>query len=241
MNDAASTDGSKTGGSKFPVSESMGRMLAGIGALFLIVAFFLPWWSMDLSVDIQRAEDAMSSPKRMAEMGDAIISNIDWYMENLTLQMLLEPIYEDVIRGALIDGGGEPRHGDVSFGLGGGKTTVGWLGLLLGIMALMPCVVSKLVPGQDGWVKVAEACLGFLVVPFLVALGIFVITTPGENLDFGAVELSQGISVGPFIALAGALCMLVAFACSIISGARGVESHMGVQPGAAESAPSAEA
>jgi len=85
-----------------PGGPSLGSILTIAGAVLLIAALFLPWWSANVNSgrrsveELDDLEDAFEdSPKIIIELADATVYNLDWYVYHLTPQMIAESLYEN--------------------------------------------------------------------------------------------------------------------------------------------------
>ncbi len=261
-------------------------LLASIGAGLLVVAFFLPWWSADAEFEgkpekaLKVAGNALEdNPELALDIADAVVGNIDWYLENLTVQMIVEPAYDEMreylqaglaykkrrnkvwrrvqeLERELDEGSGgridweerykretelrgkveeelgtleEPELRELNFAvrLFGWKTGVGTAALALAVVTLLIVLSARhfKVLQRQRWI--ADLLLLCAAVILAIYIAVFFIATPGENVEIpNAIEFSQGVSVGVFVAIVGVGWLIAGLARSGLAGVRRLQEAL---------------
>ncbi|TFG87538.1 MAG: hypothetical protein E4H18_03425 [Hyphomicrobiales bacterium] len=217
------------------VSAPLWRFVAMGGAALMILSFFLPWWSIDFfelkrpqRPELDRAaamssagretyEDAQKDyEKKLAEY-KKVDEAFDKQMESLQQATVDTQLFAvDVLsRKAITKLNPREKGSATAFGWGPGSGIVTFIfGLIILPLMLVPMFVSIL--KKWSWaMSMPAAVLGLVV---LILSVVFWIGSPGENVS-GMVE--QGVSIGPFVALAGGLAAAGGAALTGICGLMG--------------------
>lgn len=217
------------------------RVLMVCGAGILVVSFFLPWWSA--TIDVGAVQD-VKGPDELTEMaldlGEVAANKITWYIENVPIHKVTKPLFEEfepVIRRQMGPGGGgygsrrssrsyrRPedvlKELELSVTLFGWDTTTGILCLCFGGAAIGFLLLSFVRDAFGPWTWLGEFALSALMLPLVALSLIWWIGSPGKNVD---PVLSQGVSVGPFLALVGSAVAMVAGAINSMAGSKAARS-----------------
>ncbi len=183
-------------------SGAIWPFLAMGGAALMLISFFLPWWSIDLSegkrpkrgeltdeAARKRYENDLKAYQADVEAaGEAMQDGTDFYRDAIS---------KSAWRGLNKKGGGSASA--FGWNVGSGITA-----FIFSLLVLPMLIVPMFVPILKKWswaMAMPAAVMGLIA--FILAF-VFWLSSPGENVS-GLVE--QGVSVGPFIALVGGLAV----------------------------------
>jgi len=195
--------GAKAGG------LSMLKLGVMIGAFLMFLSFFLPWWGIDLGYTPPKqgctAEQTQKDGDERKELGEVIEENGEFYDKVLS---------KDQIR-KLVENSGKAVNGQKgnwsgsAFGFDFGRGVVSFIFGLLVLALVTPLLFVKFLQKWAWTVMLPAAVMG--LVCLILALTVW-IGTPGKDVSGATVKWSQGVSIGPFIAMPGAALMAAAAA-----------------------------
>lgn len=208
------------------------RMAMLLGGILMAVAFFLPWWSVDLDPEKMKRWDN-DDQFELAEIG---LDNSDWYIDHFYGPAVGKRIFNEFkpfLRDQLDyqrrsaeywskqDGrrgrgdGDAPKRPEMpeefSFSIWGSDTSTATYGLIGAVLIVVVVGAWRYLPGVGDRLWVVDLVIALIAVGVVISAIIWCIVCPGEDIGSG---LKQGISVGPFLALAGGLLALVPAALS---------------------------
>jgi hypothetical protein len=164
-------------------------------------------------IDRELTDAIEEDPHLVLEAADAIIGNIDWYLQNLTLQTVAESVYDryrDDLEEMIdyqaarheiyendrdsddyeatrkkIDALDKPDdlELDVTVSLKGYNTSAGLAGVYVSILAALLLFIPTVAGVLKPWIWIGETLLFCGVVLLLLCTAMFMATSPGENLD----------------------------------------------------------
>ncbi len=221
----------------------LGAVLTVAGAALLLAAFFLPWWSATVNVELDGAdpfralgtarEGLQEDPDVILDFADAAVYSIDWYAEDLTPQAIIEPLYGAIRPFLLKVARHEVSRGrrrrprlyglDLTIRRFGWKTGAGTLAMVLAVVTLLARLLPIVARTLKRWAWIVEAPLFCAAAALVVCILAFLIAAPGRDPELrGFVAISQGVSCGVFIALGGAACLVAGLAPGGLAGAKRV-------------------
>lgn len=184
-------------------SSSFWTSLRFVGAALLVIAFFVPWWTMT----VYKADRSQTKLRRLEiDARVAQSRRIKWYEKNIGRANLA------ALQAA------RPRS-LTTVRLWGWGSGCGVGGLLFGLSVIASVVVHLRVPGLHRWEWINCFACGLLG---LAALLFFLVwlEAPGQDVE---PILSQGISLGPYLALLGGLTLSTG---GIVGGVQGLRDFL---------------
>ena len=203
------------------------------GALLLLVAFFLPWWSVEVRT-MRMAEWDDGEQMKLAEIA---LDNADWYIDHLYTRAVikrvvaeLEPFLRDGIKyeqkleeyyrsddddSKVPFGGGRKRTRRpqsptpptrLSLSVFASDTSLGSFVLATALVVVAVAAAWWYLPGAASYVWLGDLAAVVMAAIVVICAALWCILCPGEDIGRG---FSQGLGVGPLLALAGSLCVLV--------------------------------
>jgi hypothetical protein len=171
-------------------------MLSGAGCL--IISLFVPWWSVSIKIESDKAPDEDDVKKIIRVLG----RNLNWYGQRNIVGFAVAEAADEIDW----DRGAPPEEVEVTVRLWGWNTTTGVFAFVAGavilFIALIPITISELRPWTWG-VSLMGAVFGLIL---LVLGAIWVIGAPQTDVK---PFISQANIVGPYIVLVGGLLVFV--------------------------------
>lgn len=188
-----------------------GVSAAGMGVLFgailLLASFGVPWWSISVAPDKKALRsNSADTEKRVKHL----IKHVGWYVTYSNIINIDD--FNDVEDIDDLTSGKRTWTGRVwGWHCGVGITT-----LILGVMTLVLMGMMLAFRLLRGWLWIGLFLAGLLGIPVFIMSLVWLITCPGDNV---ASLLTQGVHVGPFLAMTGGICVLL---CGLAGGIMGL-------------------
>jgi hypothetical protein len=179
------------------------KFVAMGGALLMVVSFFLPWWGASFTRTVPNgARQIQKSWDEADEFAQTVKDDKQFHEDAWTDKQKNEQ------KNKFVQPDDRPQPGDTIKWSGsafGWRFASGIMSFIFGLV-LMALIVPQLfvkVLQRWGWTGLLPGAAMALVV-FILAL-VFWIACPGKGYPGTFFRFSQGSSVGPFLALGGAL------------------------------------
>ena len=189
-----------------------------VGGLLMFASFFVPWWSVSVRPIEFTAADTAEVRRANADEGRQarqIRSDNDVFY-SMTMSRAAKNRLVDAVNSAApaseAANANILRYSDRIFGW---NTATGIISFIFGILVIVLAVLALSVRFLRRWDWPLMLGAMGLSIPVLILSLVFWLASPGEATDR---ILRQGVSVGPFLALPGAIISTVASAIAGIVG-----------------------
>jgi len=151
------------------------------GAAVLVLAMFLPYWSMTGTND----PDADRSDGE--EISEILEDNRDWYEDHISKKKL-----RDYQKGGM----GLGKDESVSLTIWGFSTATGWIGFFFGLLIATGVLLPLFIAPLQSWDWIlALVAAGLALLVFIMSL-LWLLGSPGADVP---PIFSQGNSLGPYV------------------------------------------
>lgn len=186
------------------------KVLTIVGGLLMFASFFVPWWGVTVRpIEFNPNDTAEARRVNLDEGRQArqVRSDHDVFY-SMTMSRAAKNRLTDAINSAVptseAANANVMRYSDRLFGW---NTATGILTFIFGILVIILGVLSLSVRFLRRWDwPLLLGAMGLSIPIFILSL-VFWVASPGEGTDR---ILRQGVSVGPFLALPGAIIAMVA-------------------------------
>lgn len=194
------------------------KILTIVGGLLMFASFFVPWWGVSVRPIEFTAADTAEVRRANADEGRQarqIRSDNDVFYSMTMSRAAKNRLVDAVNSSAPASEAANAnilRYSDRIFGW---NTATGIISFIFGILVIVLAVLALSVRFLRRWDWPLMLGAMGLSIPVLILALVFWLASPGEATDR---ILHQGVSVGPFLALPGAIISTVASAIAGIVG-----------------------